>query len=778
VWALAFVGLLGSILACVLASQSARVSVRNPLVTRPNRGRLVAVPLQERTSAAGVTTYALDLSSEGLAELGSHDELWLYVSMAAGVGIHGARLDATGTACRFDAGPGPALGENDPLILRHSEPCRAFTTRLTPLELTIEVEGRGPLGLWAYRPRGADSLRGPIRVEPSEPGDGPGPLSARGFLVDYPPTAPRVELLNAMWRLSSRPGWIWWAVAAAIGSVLAGCLVFPTSAVPAATGKPRSHFVLGAASGAALLALGVSGLYAVLTPPLLGPDEPYHLLGFADLVGDARLGEDTVAWMGQTHLWRIRYHPDERFRTVDEATSFVADDDQLRPTEVEMRSATLAKLWRTLSPVLRGRNAPQTLLAIRLLDAALFAAAVGTAAALAAGCAAAPFPQWLCFPFLFVPSLPFFAMHVSETAVLCSTYVVLATSLAVLFLDGPDAHWAGLPLGLATGLMLAGGRSPWPLAAIVAAALVTRLVLGAGPPARARRAALVFWSGFALGTGSFFLVLNDAFARMVHAYARFVPSALRPLAEWRGAPLLGVGLLVLAAVLESTLAPLRPRVASVLRVPAELLARWGAFALVFWVVVSLVGSLFLSYPQLPLEPRHPMSVGERTTAVLATMGTLFRLRDPNFLLSTTFWVGFGWLDAIPGPLFQSLLVVLTAVPTVGLLVALSRPDQVRRFVWLTALGLGGVVALVLYAVVTQELPMALQGRYLIGWYLVFLTVVGCWTASPKRSRPAPPPQAWPSPSPAPTAMLRPVVLLVVAGGIHVYCLAFILRRYF
>ena len=48
-----------------------------------------------------------------------------------------------------------------------------------------------------------------------------------------------------------------------------------------------------------------------------------------------------------------------------------------------------------------------------------------------------PLPQWLAFPFLFVPSLPFFAMHVSETALLCSIYVLLAISLAVLFGDGP-----------------------------------------------------------------------------------------------------------------------------------------------------------------------------------------------------------------------------------------------------------------------------------------------------------------------------------------------------
>ncbi len=223
-------------------------------------------------------------------------------------------------------------------------------------------------------------------------------------------------------------------------------------------------------------------LYAVLAPPLSGPDEPYHLLGYADLTKDGALAEDAVAWMAETHLWRIRYQPEEPFRTIDVGQPYVVLDPQLRPTEVAQRSAVLARLERAVAPLLRGLPAPRVLLALRLLNALLFALAVGVATALAVALVPEPLPQWLAFPFLFVPSLPFFAMHVSETALLCSIYVLLAISLAVLFGDGPGSHWAGVPLGLATGLMLAGGRSPWPLSALVAAALLGRAVLGPSAP--------------------------------------------------------------------------------------------------------------------------------------------------------------------------------------------------------------------------------------------------------------------------------------------------------
>lgn len=768
--ALAFVGLLGAVLAHTLASDSARVLRREPLVPRRARGPLVAVPLAsgERSEAGRVST--ISLSSDALPRLAAHEELWLFLERA-GARVREARLLAAGTTCRFESEPGDPSPEKDALVLRRSADCRDVPPGSSTLRLEVHADTDGAIGLWAYRPRAAESERGPIRVALVEPEAGEEALSVRALVVDHPPPAPRVELLNAMWRLSVHPRWLWWCVAGALALAAVGCLLFPVSSVVAGQ-RPRARHVLLAALGSGSAAMGLAVLYAVLTPPLFGPDEPYHLLGFAQLVHDERLSEDTVAFMGHTHVLRIRYRATERFRSVDRAAPFFAADDQLRPTEVEMRSATLARLWRALGPALRGRDAPQTLLALRLANALAFALAVGAAAALAAACAGAARPQWLVFPFFFVPSLPFFAMHVSETAVLCSAYVLLASSLAVLFLDGPRAHWAGLPLGVSTALMLAGGRSPWPLAAIVAAALAARVLLGANGTSP-RRAAVVFWSGVALGLSAYWLVLNDGYLLMMSYWSLYVPRPLRPLWNSQGRAALAV-LLVLAAAagLEAALTGRRDRVAARLAPPLRRAAGWCGTVLSAWVLLSLGGSLVLQYPHLPLEPRHPMSVGERVAAVLATMATLFRLTDPNFLLATTFWVGFGWLDAIPGPAFQALLVALTAVAAVGLLRALSRPPQLRRLAWAAALAAGGVVALALYTIVTQDLPMALQGRYLIGWYLVFLALAGSWLTGVATPRPAA------GTIPRLPAWLQPALLVLLAGGLHAYCLGFILRRYF
>lgn len=74
--------------------------------------------------------------------------------------------------------------------------------------------------------------------------------------------------------------------------------------------------------------------------------------------------------------------------------------------------------------------------------------------------------------------------------------------------------------------------------------------------------------------------------------------------------------------------------------------------------------------------------------------------------------------------------------------------------------------------------MALQGRYLIGWYLVFLTLAACWIAGlpcGQALQRASSDSVVPRPG---AASLRTAILLAVAGSVHVYCLAFILQRYF
>ena len=227
-------------------------------------------------------------------------------------------------------------------------------------------------------------------------------------------------------------------------------------------------------------------------------------------------------------------------------------------------------------------------------------------------------------------------------------------SVAVLFLDGPRAHWAGLPLGLGTGLMLAGGRSPWPLAG-------ARGRRAAGP-SRARvarvaaraRAALVFWAGFGAGRGrASSCVQDDAYRTMTAAGPALHPLHSRR-ASWRrrvASRPSGCGARPAASgggARDRRSAAARvgsPRSGSDAR--AQRLVRGRRSLSPGWCCSRSPARCFVSYPQLELEPKHALTAPERVAAVLATMATMFRLSEPNFLLSSSFWVGFGWLDTMP-----------------------------------------------------------------------------------------------------------------------------------
>jgi hypothetical protein len=773
--ALAFISLLGVILGVVLFSESRRVPLATPLVPRSARGEPIAIALEGRAGRRGTTMFRLALAATDPRALGG-EELWLFLSSGTPrARLVSARLLVRGSECVFAATGRDAIGVDQPTVFRRSPDCSHPETLPsgTGLDLDVEAKGSDDLALLGFGPFGGTP--GPIQALPG--GAGQRPLDVRGAVVRYPETAPRIVLLNHMWRVSPGIAWLAGLVCVALGLAVAGCLAFPTRPLRGTSSSPAVATAARAGASAALLAASLALLHAVLAPPLSGPDEPYHLLGYADLTRDGALASDAVTWMGETHLWRIRYHPEEGFRTIDVGRPFIVGDPQLRPTEVAQRSAVLARLERAVAPFLRGLPAPRVLLALRLQNALLFALAVGVATTLAVLLMPEPLSQWLTFPFLFVPSLPFFAMHVSETALLCSIYVLLAISLAVMFGDGSCSHWAGAPLGLATGLMLAGGRSPWPLTGLVAVALLGRAVLGASGAGHARRRAVVFWGGFGLGGAIFFFLLDDAYRTMTVRYAdlfaRFIPSGLRRVGRWLlGRPEAAAGLVALGLGLEIAAGPLRRRVAARLERPSRALVRWSALGLLALVLVSFAASLLVRFPQLPLQPTRALTALERVIAVVGTMATTFRLADPNFLLSSTFWVGFGWLDTMPRPPFQALLVLLVGVALCALLQRIARQGAGRQLLWLVALGVGGTAALVLYALSTQGLPMALQGRYLIGWYLSFLAVVGTALVLDYRS-----------PSHAGSDTLRPgagraALLLAVAGSIHAYCLAFMLRRYF
>jgi hypothetical protein len=284
----------------------------------------------------------------------------------------------------------------------------------------------------------------------------------------------------------------------------------------------------------------------------------------------------------------------------------------------------------------------------------------------------------------------------------------------------------------------------------------------------------VFWIGFGLGAGILFLAMDEAYHTMTDSYvllyASFAPARLRELVAWLLANPWGLLLPLLAgAGLEMGLGRPRSWLAQRLDHPARRIAGLVSGAAAVAVLSSLALSLVVPYPQLPFEWTHPLPAPERIRVVLSSMAGLYRLVRPDYLLASTFWVGFGWLDTMPGALFQGLLTALVAAAVVALLAQLARRPDARRIAWLAAIALGAAASLTVYAVSMIGRPTTLVGRYLIGWYLAWLAVAAGGLALD--ARPA-------SGDSDASGARRAALLLLVAGGIHTYCLAFVLRRYF
>jgi hypothetical protein len=735
-----------------------------------------------QTSSGGIHTAKKSLWLHGPGSPITHDEIrLLIVTYNARLALQSGELRVVGRECVYRTRPGAEIVNTDYLTFVRASACEPGDREQAELELTVSFRGNGRLGLVTYFVPPATTGPDWLSLTAPDPAD-PRPVPiVSGRYVDYLPGEParRVDLLAYVWQFGDT-SLIWLAVAFALAVFLAGTI---SMRAPEAASSLRLSLGVGA------IGLGLAMLYATLVPPLQAPDEPDHVLAFANLANRPQLAESLAGLARLGHFDRIHFHPAERFRKVDQGLPATAawNHDVVAET-VAGRSLTTWLWWTTLAPAVGGETAARAILFVRLADAAVFAACLTVAAGFLLWTTRARVnaAHAVCLAMLFVPTLPFFATHVSEFALLTSTYVVLAAIIAALFLDGDRVHWLGLPLGLAASLILLGGRSGLPFVATLVAVIGSRAVLGsrlaaasidaAGSPAvphHDTRRALIFWSGLGLGLGVFAFASTPDFRAGVwpnDVPGTSVPVWFRTIAEWlRDRPWsalivlpVGLGIEVASIRVRRRLPAMAPNVATLLR------GWWRLVAAALLAVVVL--SFFVHYPGLsPIEVIRPTSARAYTEDVLRVALTGLRLQNHDWLLSTSFWAGFGWLDAVPGSGFVTVLVALSAAVSIALCLQLGRAADLRRSMWLVLLSLGWVATLTAYGVSSYFLNRNLHGRYLVGLYLTMLAISGTSLA------------LWPRVSAHGRWRIqlgREEITIAIAALIHGYALRFVLLRYF
>jgi len=732
----------------------------------------VFVALGHTTNESGVHTAQKAIWQAGPGGLLAHDEIrLLLVTYGTQVSLQHGEIRLAGTDCVYQAAPGAAIVNAGHLAFRRVLPCPANAGGTPEWSLTLAFRGDGRVGLATYfvQPDAVDpnwlALTAPTAGDPR-------PVAVvRGRYVDTLGSASvrRADLLAYVWHIADSALWIWIAIAVALALIFAGTLwVAP---------EPATSSLLGRTAGVGLVAFGLALLYVVLVPPLQAPDEPDHMLAFAQVANRPQQADSLAALARRGHFDRIHFRPVERFRPVDVGRPAVVrwGDLEVFAHDVAGRSLITFYWWRLLSVPVAGFTAAETILAVRLANAVVFALALSLAAAVLLWTSGrnTVAPHAVVLALLLIPTLPFFATHVSEFALLTSTYIVLAAVVTALFLDGDRVHWLGLPLGLAASCILAGGRSGLPFVATLVAAIGGRALLGS-PNLDGRgdlRRSLIFWSGLAIGLAMFAVLSTPDFrAGLWPGDAGQMPDWFRSAAElFRSRPWYVAAVIPIGLGIEIAAAWIRRRI------PEPGRRTFGAVKLacalaVAAVLISLLLSAFVPFPSLnAVEVTPPGSVVAYATEVVRVAVSGIRINHHDWLLSASFWGGFGWLDTVPGDGFVSVLVLLTAVALAALLVEIARSGDARRSLWLAVLGGGWILTLVLYAVASYYLHRNVHGRYLVGLYLSILAVCGSALALWPRS---------PRPETRGLKLSREVLVVATAAAIHGYALRFILLRYF
>jgi hypothetical protein len=712
----------------------------------------------------GSTLQRIPLFAMNAAAVTRRSELDIvFTTFSAKVPVDSGTISIAG--CLYTLAPHTQITHAGYARFTRSRGCETPPAGPVPMVLSMRVPGREPLVVTTVTPP-----RGPAgdQIVAGAPPDG---AAARPIVVGryvdlrIPSSVRRVYLLNHVWQLSRDSNWL-------IGILAAATLLFFVGALQSIAmyaGDGRNP--IGAAAGVSCLALSLGLLYAVLIPPFHAPDEPDHFLEYANLTGRPDLSREAEDWARLGHFQRIRLQPGERFRPGDLDQPFPeAWDADVFPMTIGGRSPTTGTLWWGIGHMTAHTGAPGTLLAVRVVNAIVFALAAGAGAALIASSAGPAAAILIVVGLLLVPTLPFFATGMSESALLTSTYVVFGCVLAALLLDGPRTHRLGLPLGIALALMLAGGRSALPMVALAGAVMAGRVILGtrgAATRAEVTRQAAVFWLGAAAGALVLIPAAGEAYTRGLWPGDSFgVPGWLKSTTEalrarsWALVVILPVGLaLEIAGWFVRRGAPgwIRGTTAAALRATAYT----AAVAAISVAAASLVLNLPVVNPFTPAT-RPPL--GPYLTSAISSFLTAGRLRGHDTLLSTFFWGGFGWLDTILPAFAVTILVGIAVALFIWLTIAVARHNDRRRSFWLVLGALGWILTVTLSTAASYLLHRNPHGRYLQGAYLAMLAVL--WAAPAVAAR-----------SPARFRAL-PHAAIAACAAIHGFALAFIVCRYF
>ena len=666
--------------------------------------------------------------------------------------------------CAYGAESGQTFPNNDSLIFVRRNACAQIPDATEhEIFLTIRLKKPGKVAVWTAesgRPGKNASLLVADRTRSAYAGRAL--IGAVGY-SDKSRSSTRLALLTYVWQL---PGD--WLVTLLVGAVaLLGLSAALLSSCYTRGAKTGGRAIPQASLAALLAALALALVYACVVPPLQAADEPNHFAGLSYSLKRPQLaGELTL--LGQLgNLDRIAFHPDQHFNPSDLGHPGVMILTAGSEPEWDLRGRGVLAVWRAFAPVLRHtKTVSGTLLLARVLNAVVFATAVGLFVGIVGTFTPSKWPIVNAFPLFIIPTLPFFGMYVSNYAPLSAAYVLFAAAIVVFVWDDRASYVTGPLMGLSWAAATLLARSAFPLAPVLVSCGVARMILG--PRLTTWSGALVFWMGLAVPGAIALSMIPQHLFDVARTTAAALPVGIRPFWGIIRHPWLLVPLGGLASAVEMWLHRARPHGDGESGERMKSVVAIAGYAGALLVVSSIAASAFIGYPSVPnVDPQHVTSTSWYVVDTMLPAITMFRFGHADFLTSQSFWSGYGWLDTPLPAWLITTLAVGTGTAFVVTLIWIARTRAYRTGVscFLVIAGLLAAFATTSFTVV-RSTPAALHGRYLLGIYLCLIALSWHWL-----------------PRVIPSARERTKTITLVACGlsiitIHGLAFAMILARYF
>lgn len=469
----------------------------------------------------------------------------------------------------------------------------------------------------------------------------------------------------------------------------------------------------------ALVVFGVAALFlsvaiSLFSLPFQAPDEPDHALTMANAMNSTKLVQEFENLARKTHLERIKFHPEEKLLTEDlSKPAFLAWSAHVSPTELH-RSATSTLQWRTLSSLFSNLSGSNAVLAMRLINCCLFSLAV-------------VYSYWILgsslglvhlFSWLVIPTVPFFAMHISNYGPLVSLALVLSASISAL-VWGQKVPKVGVALGASISFLLATSRSTWAFAPVFGLSLVLGLLIRSDGERHYQK--VKYWLAVCLGLSLFWLVSTPDFLDFTTVnVAHHLPEEVRQIFfSLAKTPFVLFPLFIVLMVADCHTI-LRLDLSSSLKYKVMNLAVYG---ILFWLLFSYLLPYIktdLALPNIESESKIHLSGYLKKAIVLALM--LFRMSDHDFFMSRSFFGGFGWLESPLPQWTTSLILLMAAGGLLSMVIYIRKTCDFGILIRLLLILLGLILSVAFAAKGNWDESVNLHGRYLIPFYLVLFGI--------------------------------------------------------